>query len=145
MEKHLHGEESITGVLREAGFRATGSRVELLSLLAKIGTPLSVQKIAELWKGKPPDITTLYRSLTDLSSAGIVRRIDLNTGIAHFEYTPNRPHHHHIVCRMCGKIEELTHCAIGGLEKKILKESAHFKSIHTHSLEFFGQCTACTQ
>jgi Fe2+ or Zn2+ uptake regulation protein len=145
MKKRTQSIAGIMDVLRKGGFRATNGRIELLSLLATIGTPLSVQKIAESWKGKPPDVTTLYRSLTDLSSAGIVRRVDLNTGIAHFEYTPNRPHHHHIVCRLCGKVEELTHCAIGGLEKKIIKESTHFKSIHTHSLEFFGQCIACTQ
>lgn len=130
-------------VLRAGGFRATTSRIELLHLLEKAGTPMSIQKIAEIWKGKAPDITTLYRSLTDLNSAGIVRRIDLNSGTAHFEYTPSRPHHHHIVCNDCGKIEELEHCSVSGLEKRLMQTSEHFKSIHSHNLEFFGQCTAC--
>ena len=83
MEKRTQSVAGIMDVLREGGFRATSGRIELLSLLAKIGTPLSVQKIAELWNGKPPDVTTLYRSLTDLSSAGIVRRVDLNLSLIH--------------------------------------------------------------
>jgi Fur family ferric uptake transcriptional regulator len=144
MKKHAHSTEGVVDVLRAGGFRATTSRIDLLLLLEKAGTPLSIQKIAETWKGKAPDITTLYRSLSELSSAGIVRRIDLNTGTAHFEYTPSRPHHHHIVCNDCGKVEELEHCSVSGLEKKLMRESENFKSIYSHNLEFFGRCTACT-
>ncbi len=143
MKKHAQSTDEIVDVLRTGGFRATTGRIQLLLLLEKAGTPLSIQKIAEIWKGRVPDIATLYRSLTDLNSAGIVRRIDLNSGTAHFEYTPSRPHHHHIVCNDCGKVEELEHCSVSGLEKKLMRESEHFKSIYSHNLEFFGRCTAC--
>ncbi len=145
MKKQTEIMEEAAHVLRDAGFRATTTRIQLLLLLEKAGTPLSIQKIEELWNGDAPDITTLYRSLTDLSAAGIVRRMDLNTGIAHFEYTPSRPHHHHIVCSDCGKVEELAYCALGGLENKLALESKHFKSIYSHNLEFFGHCSACTK
>lgn len=145
MQKHVSSTPRVEEVLRAGGFRVTTGRVQLLLLLEKVGTPLSIQKIILLWKGNVPDTTTLYRSLTDLSSAGVVRRIDLNTGTAHFEYTPTRPHHHHIVCTECGKVEELAHCSIRGLEKKLMRESEHFKSIYSHNLEFFGRCTACAQ
>jgi Fe2+ or Zn2+ uptake regulation protein len=134
---------TIEDVLRTQGFRVTTTRVNLLRLLEKTGTPLSIQKIVEIWRGAPPDLTTLYRSLSDLSTAGIVRRIDLNTGIAHFEYTPTRPHHHHIVCSCCGKIEELEHCSLNTMEKQLLNESKYFKNIYSHNLEFFGKCTSC--
>jgi Fur family transcriptional regulator, ferric uptake regulator len=144
MKKHVESKKHTADVLRMGGFRATTSRIQLLNLLEKSGTPLSIQRIAMVWKGKAPDITTLYRSLTDLNLAGIVRRIDLNTGTAHFEYTPSRPHHHHIVCSDCGKVEELEHCSVSGLEKRLIQESEHFKSINSHNLEFFGRCTTCT-
>lgn len=143
MKKRTQSLESTVAVLRGGGFRATTSRTQLLLLLEKAGTPLSIQEIVEMWKGKAPDVTTLYRSLTDLNTAGIVRRIDLNTGTAHFEYTPSRPHHHHIVCNDCGKVEEVEHCSISGLEKKLIQTSEHFKSIYSHNLEFFGRCEAC--
>lgn len=144
MEKHTHSMKSTEDVLRSGGFRATKSRRALLRLLEKAGTPLSIQQIALAWGKTAPNITTLYRSLTDLSSAGIVRRIDLNTGTAHFEYSPSRPHHHHIVCNDCGKVEELEYCAVGGLEKKLQQTSKYFKDIYSHNLEFFGRCVACT-
>lgn len=133
----------IVTVLREGGFRATTGRVQLLFLLEKMGAPVSIQKIAESWDGKAPDIATLYRSLTDLNEAGIVHRVDLNANAAHFEYAPDRPHHHHIVCSDCGKVEELDHCAMNGMEQELIHESKHFKKIYSHNLEFFGRCTAC--
>lgn len=130
-------------VLRAGGFRVTSGRLALLALLETAGTPLSVQGVLEQWQGKVPDTATLYRSLTDLQAAGIVRRIDLGTGTAHFEYTPTRPHHHHIICSGCGVVEELEQCSLVGLEEQLLVTSHQFNSIYSHNLEFFGQCTAC--
>jgi Fur family ferric uptake transcriptional regulator len=140
---HKHKEVDASEILQEKGFRLTVGRLKLLSLLEHAGKPLSIQNIVSAWKGKLPDTATLYRSLTDLSSAGIIRRIDLNTGIAHFEYTPDRPHHHHVVCTGCGSIEEIEECSVDSLQKKILRESTQFTKILTHNLEFFGECKKC--
>ena len=142
--RHKHKIISSDRALREKGFRVTKGRLELLTLLKHSGRPLSIHQILGLWKGRPPNTSTLYRSLTDLSLSGVVRRIDLNTGIAHFEYTPDRPHHHHIICNDCGTIEEIAGCSLGALEKEIIHVSKQFKNITTHNLEFFGHCTRCT-
>lgn len=143
MEKHRQNIEKVVEVLQANGFRVTKSRIQLLLLLEKAGTPLTIQKISKRWEGRVPNITTLYRSLTDLSAAGVVRRVDLNTGTAHFEYTPSRPHHHHLVCTGCGCIEEIEECSAGVLENKVIRQSAKFKKILTHNLEFFGECNNC--
>jgi Fe2+ or Zn2+ uptake regulation protein len=130
-------------VLRSHGFRATTTRVTLLQLLEVVGTPLSIQGVIQHWTGPAPDTATLYRSLTDLHSAGVVRRIELGTGSAHFEYTPTRPHHHHIVCNRCGLVEELEHCVLDERSADLVSNSKQFKSIYAHNLEFFGVCTLC--
>ncbi len=140
---HTHKVIDVSEILREKGFRLTVGRLKLLSLLERSGKPLSIQNIVSSWKGKIPDTATLYRSLTDLSAAGIVRRIDLNTGVAHFEYTPERPHHHHVVCTGCGRIEEIEECSVDFLQKKIVRESTQFTKINTHNLEFYGECITC--
>lgn len=130
-------------ILRDKGFRVTLGKITLLELLQKAGKPLSIQQILCIWKNNTPNQATLYRSLTRLRKAGIVRRVDLNTGVAHFEYTPNRPHHHHIVCTDCGVIEDISDCSIGLLEKKLTQKSPLFKKIDEHTLEFFGHCVNC--
>ena len=143
---HVHTETASTdvaAVLRACGFRVTTGRSRLLRLLEDAGTPLSIQEIEKRWRGNVPDTATLYRSLTDLHAAGIVRRVDLGTGAVHFEFTPNRPHHHHIVCIRCGEIEELEQCVLGDIEHTLTLTTKQFASIASHSLEFFGECVAC--
>lgn len=137
---------STSDTLRQHGFRSTTSQRALLEVLVTAAVPLSVTQITERWPDVTvPNQTTLYRALTRLNSAGIIRRVDLNSGIAHFEYTPDRRHHHHLVCLDCGLVEEIERCSVGKLEKKILDESGQFKSIETHNLDFFGHCTACSR
>jgi Fe2+ or Zn2+ uptake regulation protein len=130
----LNGESA---VLRKRGFRITAGRVRLLRLLKKSAKPLSIREILALWE-KAPDQATLYRTLTDLADAGIVRRVDLNTGIARFEYTPDKPHHHHIICTRCGEVQDLETCPLPPRNK-----TPGFKNIYSHNLEYFGICRSC--
>ncbi len=145
MPHHHKRTHDIPSLLREHGFRVTRGKIALLKALHDHSAPLSVAALGLLLGENTPNQTTLYRSLLDLACAGIIRRTDLNTGIAHFEYTPDRPHHHHIVCTSCNAIEEIDLCNIGTLEKKVASVSKQFAYISTHSLEFFGHCRACTR
>ena len=131
-------------VLRTHSFRATRARIALLTYLAKAGRPQNVESIIQHWP-EAPNQATLYRTLNDLTAAGIVRRVDLNTGVAHFEYTPHRPHHHHLVCTDCGLIEDIETCPLPQLTKNILPIHPHFYEITDHQLEVFGRCTTCAQ
>ena len=133
----------IPATLRTAGFRVTQARRLLLALLESADTPLTIQQVRERWLGPKPDVTTLYRSLTDLYEAGIVKRVALGTGAVHYEFTPHRPHHHHIICARCGVVEELEGCALRGVENDLLVHSATFTTIFSHNLEFIGECTDC--
>ena len=130
--------------LRVGGFRVTPGRIQLLALLQKADKPLSIQGILALWKkGNTPDQTTLYRTLTDFVDAGIVWQDDLGTGVAHFEYAPDRPHHHHIICTDCGAVEDIEPCAAESLERTLTQTSKRFATIYSHSLKFFGHCNKC--
>lgn len=144
MRQNAHEAPASADMLRTHGFRVTKGRVRLLDTLARSGTPLSVQELRAKLKDAQ-DQATLYRTLTDLAAAGIVRRVDLNTGTAHFEYTPGREHHHHVVCTRCGTIEDIDNCALDALEKQLMKRSKSFARISSHSLEFFGQCVRCAR
>jgi Fur family transcriptional regulator, ferric uptake regulator len=143
MDKKTVEEIALEKLLRADGFRITSGRMKLFQLLAKAQKPLSIQAISKRWRGMPPNPTTLYRTLTDLAKVGIVRRVDLNTGTAHFEYTPDSPHHHHVVCTDCGVMEDVESCSVEKLQTQVMKNSRRFKSIYSHSLEFFGRCESC--
>ncbi|MEY3784153.1 MAG: zinc-specific metallo-regulatory protein [Candidatus Parcubacteria bacterium] len=142
MEAKNVTEEEARLALRTHSFRITTARVKLLLLLRRIGKPLSIQDILSHWSDAPNQ-ATVYRMLTDLSDAGIIKRVATQSGTAHFEYTPDYPHHHHAICTDCGTIEDIQHCFVDSIQKQVIKDLETFSSIDSHSLEFFGRCNKC--
>lgn len=129
--------------LREAGFKATRSKVELLGILADSKQPLSVNSIFGKFKDAVPDIVTVYRSLKELHAAGVIRQINLQHGHAHYEYGDHKDHHH-FICNKCGRVEDIENCNLTAVIKKALKNSKNFKEATDHSFELFGICRSCT-
>jgi Fe2+ or Zn2+ uptake regulation protein len=129
--------------LREAGFKATKSKLQLLAILADSKEPLSVNSIFRKFKSSIPDIVTVYRSLKELHAAGIIRQINLQHGHAHYEYAGLRDHHH-FICNRCGKVEDIENCNLNAVIKKALKSSKDFTKATDHSFELFGICRSCT-
>ena len=129
--------------LKKAGFKATPGRLQLLEVLSKVDEPLSVLKIQKRLNNKLNEVT-LYRALEVFAVAGLVRRVDLNHDHAHYELALGRAHHDHVVCTMCGVVEDVEGCALAPFQKMALK-SSHFKSIYSHNLEFFGLCRTCSK
>lgn len=141
METRIENDIHFARVLREAGFRATFGRVALLEALEKAKRPLTVGELAQKLR-KHLDQATAYRALEAFEGKGIVRRIDLGHDHAHYELAEGK-HHHHLVCDSCGKVEDVE-IAEKDIEHAALRTARDFKSVRTHSLEFFGMCRACT-
>lgn len=129
-------------LLRNAGFRATPGRINILKTLWTADKPVTVSEIERNMRQKP-DTVTVYRALEAFVAPGIVRRVDLQHGHAHYELVSGKPHHHHLVCNECGIMEDIAMCAPARIQKNVLKESKGFGSIISHSMEFFGICRKC--
>jgi len=132
--------EHLTKDLRAAGLSATNQRVALLRALRSLKQPESVEELARRLRATM-NTTTVYRALEQLIGAGLARRIELGENYARFEATGR--HHHHLVCRSCGKIEDVSICIPATLTSRILKTRSGFASVEDHALEFFGICRAC--
>ncbi|MET1001656.1 MAG: transcriptional repressor, partial [Acidimicrobiia bacterium] len=52
-------------------------------------------------------LRTVYQTLNDLSAMGELSALNLGTGSTRFD--PNLEPHHHLVCDVCGGIEDLPH------------------------------------
>ncbi len=138
MEKiHL----DLKALLHSSGFKVTPKRLKLLELLQIESKPLTVLEIQKKLRNVP-DTVTLYRALEAFVSKGIIRRVDLGHSHAHYEFATGS-HHHHLVCTNCARVEDVAVCLGPSVEKKVLAQSAHFKNINQHALEFFGLCRAC--
>ncbi|HBU27784.1 TPA: hypothetical protein DEB00_01560 [Candidatus Uhrbacteria bacterium] len=135
--------QEATILLQEHSLRVTQPRLALLLVLFRAQRPLRAQEVADkLPKGRA-DTATVYRSMNALVDAGIVRRIDLDAHAKFFELDRGDDHHH-LVCTLCQKIEDVHACEIDTITKQVLNGST-FSQINHHHLEFFGVCLACSQ
>lgn len=143
MTKKVGKKTNIVPELKSQGLKTTPARVAILEMLQKSKKPLSVQKILKGLISTHTDQATVYRTVEHLRKAGLIRRVDLEHGHAHYELNSSE-HHHHIVCENCGRLEDISKCDIPGLEKEILKTTG-FAKVNSHSLEFFGLCSKCAK
>lgn len=141
--KHSHDKKDFSSLLREAGYKSTPHRLDVLEALHEKHIPLSIEELESKLSTKGINQSTLYRILDVLVTIGLVKQTDLRQGKAFFEIIDHENHHHHLVCTSCNKTEDVEVCEITKLEQKILASSKGFKTIKDHSLEFFGLCKNC--
>lgn len=125
--------------LREYSLKVTPARLEVLDVLTHTKKPISINDVSS--KLCNTDLATLYRTFETLKDLGLVTQVDLQHGHAHYEIA-TREHHHHLICRKCGKVADISKCDTTTLEKQALKISG-FAQISSHSLEFYGICKGC--
>lgn len=136
-------QDDLTTMLQGAGLRVTGHRLAVLSAVAKVKTPVTVYELVEqLRKKEDIDQATIYRNLSSLHEAGLLRRLDFNHGHAHYELETGRASHQ-LVCGNCETIEKIEGVSIDDVVKKMIKKSKKFKRTTTHSMEIYGICKNC--
>lgn len=128
-------------LLRTHGYRATEGRLSILHILAKAPRPLSIADIVTSLQGGA-DQSTVYRTIEALADSGIIRPVDMQHSHTHYELS-GEAHHHHLICKSCGKVEDVEKCNVAKIEHHVLKRAKYFSVIKDHSLEFFGLCKKC--
>lgn len=100
--------------LRGAGLRVTEPRLAVHAALIEhphATAAALIDFIAGNAPGGEVSKQGVYNVLDDLASAGIVRRIEPAGSAARFELRVG-DNHHHLVCRICGRTEDVD-CAVG--------------------------------
>jgi Fur family ferric uptake transcriptional regulator len=86
------------------------------------------------------NISTVYRTLELLKELGLVTETDLGGGKFRY-HSVEKGHHHHLICRKCGRIFELDEAVLNPIEGTILRKYG-FKADLSH-LAVFGNCVQC--
>lgn len=128
--------------LRGAGLRVTQPRVAVLDAVERhphgdTDTILSAARAAL------PTVShqAVYDTLSTLTDAGIIRRIQPHGLVARYE-TRIGDNHHHVVCRSCGAIADVD-CATG--EAPCLHASNnHGFAIDEAEVIYWGLCPSCS-
>jgi Fur family ferric uptake transcriptional regulator len=126
----------------EASQRATPQRAAVTALLEEHDQFLSAQEIhSELReRGEAIGLATVYRTLSMLSRNGAVDVVMREDGEALYRQCSPR-HHHHLVCRRCGRTVEVVGPAVETWAEATAAE--HGFSDLSHTFELHGLCARC--
>lgn len=129
--------------LRALGYRLTASRRLILDALLAQPDWVSVSALHQQLAAEHPEIifSTVFRNLEKLNEMEVLCRVDReNNGV--FEYRLNQEphHHHHLICRGCGRVESLNFCP---LEQQSPQTFNNFSELEC-KFEVYGLCEKCT-
>ncbi len=138
--------KDFNGILKERGFKITGTRLEILGIFSNDCKPINAEYIYKILKNKRVNLVTIYRTLLSFEKAGILKRANLNQESVFYELVGDH-HHHHIVCLKCKKVSNFDGCKkdSDSLISKALKQNKDFDSISHHSFDLFGICKKCAK
>ena len=131
--------------LRQKGYKLTKSRREVIRIFRQAATPLSVSDVHQRLAETAADLASIYRTIHLLCDLGVITKLEFHEHTYRYELSDLfAPHHHHLICRNCGIIENLfNECLPVGLEEKILAQAGF--QVESHVLEFFGTCRNCSK
>ncbi len=121
------------------GVRATRQRAAVTELLAGVDDFRSAQELHDLLRhqGVSVGLTTVYRTLQALADSGELDVLRTDDGETVYRRCSPR-HHHHLVCRVCGRTVEVEGPAVERWADEIAAE--HGFTDVGHTLEIVGTC-----
>jgi Fur family transcriptional regulator, ferric uptake regulator len=143
MSTDIHA--TVDDQLRRTRQRYTLGRRQLVELLLRTERPVTIPELIEL--GARQSQSSLYRNLAILEQCGAVHRLTSTDDVARYELTEElSEHHHHVVCSVCGHIEDVT--LTPAVERDLARaaEEASVASgyvIDSHRFELVGTCANC--
>jgi Fur family transcriptional regulator, ferric uptake regulator len=122
--------------------RSTRQRAAVAALLEEVDDFRSAQELHDLLRhrGERVGLTTVYRALQMLADADEVDVLRTSDGETAYRRC-SRGHHHHLVCRRCGRTVEVDGPAVERWADKVAAEHGFVEVEHT--LEIFGTCATC--
>jgi Fur family ferric uptake transcriptional regulator len=133
--------DALAAVLRQRGLRLTAQRQLVLEAVYALGhaTPDQVHaKVAETAAGV--NISTVYRALELLEDLGLVTHTHLSHGAPTY-HAAHEDQHVHLVCRGCGRIDEVQPGVLDGVTAALSRDRGF--SVDVGHVSFFGQCKEC--
>jgi len=138
--------ENFKKLLKSNNLKYTTQRELILKIIYDNDGHFTPEDIYNLIKENHPSvklgIATVYRTLTLLEDAHIVSSISFGTQGKKYEFGL-KEHHDHLVCLVCGNIEEFLDETIEKQQEKVA-EKFNFKMTN-HTMKILGTCSACQE
>jgi Fe2+ or Zn2+ uptake regulation protein len=99
--------DELTQIFRARGLKITPQRQSIFRMLHESTVHPTAEAVFDAVRQEMPSISlrTVYQTLNDLAAMGEIHAIDLGTGSHRFD--PHTGPHHHLVCEMCGRVQDV--------------------------------------
>lgn len=126
-----------------SGLRPTRQRRAVATCLDRIDDFRSAQEIHALLQERDERVglATVYRTLQALAESGEVDVLRSEDGETLYRRC-SESHHHHLVCRTCGRTVEVAGPAVERWADAVARE--HGFTDVDHTLELVGTCATCS-
>jgi len=91
--------------------------------------------------GNPIGLATVYRTLAALCEAQEIDELKTADGETLYRHCATTKHHHHLVCRECGKAKEISGPSLENFLKTVAN-NCEFTDLE-HTIEIWGTCASC--
>jgi Fur family ferric uptake transcriptional regulator len=125
--------------------RTTRQRSALAELLERTPEFRSAQQLHAMLgeQGESVSLATVYRNLGALAEAGEVDALAAPGGETRYRRCRRTEHHHHLVCRRCGRTVEVAETAVERWATQTARR--HGFTDVSHAIELHGTCETCRQ
>ena len=94
-------------------------------------------------RGHRVGLTTVYRHLNQMAERGLVDVLRTPSGETVYRRCAAPSHHHHLICRSCGKTVEFEGPELERWAEEVAR-TARFHDV-SHTVEIFGTCEDCAK
>jgi Fur family ferric uptake transcriptional regulator len=128
-----------------ADVRSTRQKRALSAVLAETDRFRSAQELhsALRQRGERVGLTTVYQQLRALAAVGQIDSLRAENGELLYRHCDTDQHHHHLVCRVCGRTVEVEDTVVRRWAEMVAAD-AGFVDV-AHHLEFSGTCADCAR
>lgn len=134
--------EVFKSVVGEKKMRMSHPRLLVFQELSTSEHPKSPQELYQclVRKKRKIGLTSIYRCLDLFESLGIVFKM-INGSSVRYKFCEMENHHHHVVCKTCGKVVEIDFCNISDWSERVMESTGY--EVTDHQLNFYGFCKSC--
>jgi len=136
-----HNTSDYANLMRERGFRVTPQRQLILDAICDSDGHTTPEAVFERVHATTPALNraTIYRNLDFLCEMRLVVAVRIGDQ-TYYEIAGKTPHHH-LICRTCGKMEQISHATVKPFFARIERE--HDFTIDMDHVGLFGLCAKC--
>jgi Fur family transcriptional regulator, ferric uptake regulator len=128
---------------QKQGMRMTNQRNLILEYLLKTDHHVGMEEIAKALRPNGVGKVTVFRALKMLEEANLIDKFTGSDGKSRYEINMERPHHDHLICVICGSIQEVQWPQIEKIQEKACRDLGFTPTFHRH--EVFGRCKNCNK